>query len=71
MKWTSAIAILRSPVVTAFPRIRSSRRLDVRTDAVVVTLTGQPTIGASAKASEIARGVPGVKSVKNELTFTG
>jgi len=31
--------------------------LDVRTDAVVVTLTGQvPTIGASAKASEIARG---------------
>jgi osmotically-inducible protein OsmY len=32
--------------------------LDVRTDAVVVTLTGQvPTIGASAKASEIARGV--------------
>jgi len=45
--------------------------LDVRTDAVVVTLTGQPTIGASAKASEIARGVPSVKSVKNELTFTG
>jgi osmotically-inducible protein OsmY len=44
--------------------------LDVRTDAVVVTLTGQPTIGASAKASEIACGVPGVKSVKNELTFT-
>jgi osmotically-inducible protein OsmY len=44
--------------------------LDVRTDAVVVTLTGQvPTIGASAKASEMARGVPGVKSVKNELAF--
>jgi hypothetical protein len=42
-----------------------------RTEAVVVTLTGQvPTIGASATASEIARGVPGVKSVKNELTFT-
>lgn len=47
------------------------KKLDVRTDAGVVTLTGQvPTIGASAKASEIARGVPGVKSVKNELTFT-
>jgi osmotically-inducible protein OsmY len=33
-------------------------------------LTGQvPTIGASAKASEMARGVAGVKSVKNQLTF--
>jgi len=47
------------------------KKVDVRTDAGVVTLTGQvPTISASAKASEIARGVPGVKSVKNELTFT-
>jgi osmotically-inducible protein OsmY len=27
------------------------------------------TIGASAKASEMARGVSGVKSVKNELAF--
>ena len=35
------------------------KTVDVHTDAVVVTLTGQvPTIGASAKASEIARGVP-------------
>ena len=47
------------------------KKVDVRSDAGVVTLTGQvPSIGASAKASEIARGVPGVKSVKNELTFT-
>ncbi len=47
------------------------KKVDVRTDAGVVTLTGQvPTISASAKASEIARGVPGVKSVKNELAFT-
>src|SRR6266566_527227 len=47
------------------------KKVDVRTDAGVVTLTGQvPTIGASAKASEMARGVSGVKSVKNELTFT-
>ncbi len=46
------------------------KKVDVRTDAGVVTLTGQvATIGASAKASEMARGVPGVKSVKNELTF--
>jgi len=35
----------------------------------VVTLTGEvPSIVASAKASEMARNVPGVKSVKNELT---
>jgi len=47
------------------------KKVDVRTDAGIVTLTGQvPTIGASAKASEMARGVPGVRSVKNELTFT-
>jgi hyperosmotically inducible protein len=47
------------------------KKVDVRTDAGVVTLTGQvPTIVVGAKASEMARGVPGVKSVKNELTFT-
>jgi osmotically-inducible protein OsmY len=46
------------------------KKVDVRTDAGVVTLTGEvPTITASAKASEMARGVPGVKSVKNELAF--
>jgi len=47
------------------------KKVDVRTDAGVVTLTGEvPTITASAKASEMARGVPGVKSVKNELAFS-
>jgi hyperosmotically inducible protein len=47
------------------------KQVDVRTDAGIVTLTGQvPSIGSSAKASEMARGVSGVKSVKNELTFT-
>jgi osmotically-inducible protein OsmY len=47
------------------------KKVDVRTDAGVVTLTGEvPTIGASAKASEMARGISGVKSVKNDLTFT-
>ena len=45
------------------------KNVDVRTDAGVVTLTGEvPSIVASAKASEMARNVPGVKSVKNELT---
>jgi hyperosmotically inducible protein len=46
------------------------KKVDVRTDAGVVTLTGQvATIDAAAKASEMARGVPGVKSVKNQLAF--
>ena len=41
-----------------------------RTDHGVVTLTGQVTdIGAGSRASEIAGGVPGVRSVKNELTY--
>ena len=42
----------------------------VRTDAGVVMLTGAAaSIGASARASELAREVPGVRAVKNELTF--
>jgi hyperosmotically inducible protein len=45
------------------------KKVDVRTDGGVVTLTGEvSSITAAAKASEIARHVPGVKSVKNELT---
>jgi len=44
--------------------------IDVRVDAGVVTLTGEvPTILASARASEVARDVAGVKYVKNELRF--
>ena len=45
------------------------KKVDVRADGGIVTLTGEvPSITASAKASEMARNVPGVKSVKNELT---
>jgi hyperosmotically inducible protein len=45
------------------------KKVDVRTDGGVVTLTGEvPNIIAAAKASEQARMVSGVKSVKNELT---
>src|SRR5580765_2789726 len=47
------------------------KKIDVRADAGVVTLTGKvPNISSSAKASEVARGVNGVRSVKNQLTFT-
>ncbi|HSB41062.1 MAG TPA: BON domain-containing protein [Methylomirabilota bacterium] len=45
------------------------KSVDVRTDAGIVTLTGEvSSIVAAARASEMARAVPGVKSVKNELT---
>jgi hyperosmotically inducible periplasmic protein len=45
------------------------KKVDVRTDGGVVTLTGEvSSITAAAKASELARYVPGVKWVKNELT---
>lgn len=45
------------------------KKVDVRTDGGVVTLTGEvPSITAAAKASEMARNVSGVKSIKNELT---
>ena len=44
--------------------------IDVRVDAGVVTLKGEvPSIVTSAKASERARDVAGVKYVKNELMF--
>ena len=44
--------------------------VQARTDHGVVTLTGQVTdIGAGNRASEIAGGVPGVRSVKNALTY--
>jgi len=47
-----------------------TKKVEVRTDAGVVTLTGEvPSITASAKASEMAREVPGVRAVKNQLTY--
>jgi len=46
--------------------------VDVRTDNAVVSLTGKvPGIGVSARASELAREVPSVRAVKNELTHEG
>ena len=45
------------------------KKLDMRTDGGVVTLTGEVSrILVAAKASEQARMVSGVTSVKNELT---
>jgi hyperosmotically inducible periplasmic protein len=45
-------------------------KIDVRTDKGVVTLTGEvPSISLSARASELAREVPGVRSVRNDLAY--
>ena len=46
------------------------KKVDVRTDGGKVILTGTvPSIGASARASELARDVAGTRAVKNELTY--
>jgi hyperosmotically inducible protein len=56
-------------VETKLKKEAQLKKVDVRADAGVVTLTGQvPSVSASARASELARQVPGVRSVKNELT---
>ena len=45
-------------------------KIDARVDAGVVTLTGEVrSIAVSARASEIIRSVPGVRAVKNDLTY--
>ena len=56
-------------VETRLKKETNLKKVDVRADGGVVTLTGEvPNLSASAQASEMARGVAGVKSVKNELT---
>lgn len=46
------------------------KSLDVRTDNGVVTLQGKlPSIMDSARASQMAREVPGVRSVRNDTTY--
>ena len=46
------------------------KKIDVRADAGVVTLTGEaPSITTAARASEVARQAPGVRAVKNEMTY--
>ena len=51
----------------ADPRMKS---LDVRTDNGVVTIEGKlPSITDSARASQLAREVPGVRAVRNDTTY--
>jgi len=51
------------------PQLKSAK-IDAKVDAGVVILTGEvKSIDASARASEVARSVPGVRYVKNDLTY--
>jgi hyperosmotically inducible periplasmic protein len=51
------------------PQLKNAK-IDAKVDAGVVILTGEvKSIDTSARASEIARSVPGVRYVKNDLTF--
>ena len=53
--------------LAADPRLK---KVDVRADSRTVTLTGEvPSIAQSARASELARSVPGVRAVRNDLTY--
>jgi hyperosmotically inducible protein len=53
--------------IKADPKLSS---LDVRTDSGVVTLQGKvPSIMDSARASQMAREVPGVRAVRNDTTY--
>ncbi|MGH7398040.1 MAG: BON domain-containing protein [Candidatus Rokuibacteriota bacterium] len=62
-------ADIKKTVQTRFSKDAQLKSVDVRADSGVVTLTGEvSSLTAAAKASEMARKVPGVKSVKNELT---
>jgi hyperosmotically inducible protein len=49
------------------PQLKNAK---VEVNGGVVSLTGEvKSIDASAKASEVARSVAGVRSVKNDLTY--
>jgi hyperosmotically inducible protein len=51
-----------------FDKDANLKKVDVRTDAGVVILSGEvPNISVSARASEMAHQVDGVQAVKNEL----
>ena len=60
--------VITRSVESRFSKDPELKKIDVRTDAGVVVLSGQvATITAAARASEMAHKVDGVKAVKNEL----
>ena len=51
------------------PQLKSAK-IDAKVDAGVVILTGEvKSLDTSARASEVARSIPGVRYVKNDLTY--
>jgi len=61
-------ADIKKAVQSRLSKDSQLKGVDVRADGGVVVLTGDaPNITAAARASEVAREVPGVKSVKNEI----
>lgn len=61
-------ADIKKAVQSRLSKDSQLKSVDVRADGGVVVLTGDaPNITAAARASEVARQVPGVKSVKNEI----
>jgi hyperosmotically inducible periplasmic protein len=57
-------------VQTRFDRDTRLKAVNVDVNKGVVSLSGEvKSIDASARASEVARGVAGVRSVKNDLTY--
>jgi hyperosmotically inducible periplasmic protein len=63
-------AQIKRTVESRLNREAQLKKIDVRADAGVVTLTGEaPSITAAARASELAREAPGVRAVKNEMTY--
>lgn len=51
------------------PELKNAK-IDAKVNAGVVTLTGEvKSIDTSARASEVARSIPGVRSVRNDLTY--
>ena len=60
---------IKKAVQTRLSKDSQLKSVDVRADSGVVVLTGDVSnITAAARASEMAREVPGVKFVKNEIT---
>jgi len=60
--------VITKSVESRFSKDAELKKIDVRTDAGVVVLSGQvANITAAARASEMAHRVDGVKAVKNEL----
>ncbi len=61
---------ITTQVKTRLGKDAKLKSLDVRTDNGVVTLTGRlPNITDSARASQMAREVPGVRAVRNDTTY--